>query len=254
MDPASASLTAPEQLQEVAIPDHPPTRPNPFDDTDISSRKRRRTSVPGSPAASLDPSSPVDDGSSSTTLDVDQTVSASAMNVDGSPDAPRTPEQSPSRDGTPAQPPSSRVTINLRKRRDSASPSAAHFSSVPHSGAASSARETSDLSENAEAPGEAMDRAHRNISPSPKSSSLSASPPVELVNLTEDDEDEGNDDMAFSATGLEAEIVGEHLLHMDPTLQFPYAEPEESLCDTLQRLTQYFSTSESRSSASSSPP
>lgn len=90
-----------------------------------------------------------------------------------------------------------------------------------------------------------MDTARQTNSGSPKSSSLSTSPPVELVNLTEDD-GEGDDDMAFSATGPEADTVSDYLLLVDPTLQFPYTEPEESLCDTLQRLTQYISTSESR--------
>ncbi|KAJ6444692.1 ubiquitin C-terminal hydrolase [Purpureocillium lavendulum] len=89
MAPSSpSSTTAPELPEEESSPELSSTRPNPFDDGDGSSRKRRRTSASGSPTASLDTVNPVHDDSSSTTLEGDQSRSGSTMAVDEKPAVP----------------------------------------------------------------------------------------------------------------------------------------------------------------------
>ncbi|KAI0187692.1 ubiquitin carboxyl-terminal hydrolase [Xylaria flabelliformis] len=95
-----------DESRERALSSEPSsTRPNPFDDDDsnLSARKRRRTSLSGSPTASV-----------GTALSHDNTIAASDtydMKVDTpEPTLPSTPD----RTDRPVEPVSSRVTINLR--------------------------------------------------------------------------------------------------------------------------------------------
>ncbi|PFH60693.1 hypothetical protein XA68_10531 [Ophiocordyceps unilateralis] len=227
MDPASTPSTLPEHIDEAASPEPSVTRPNPFDDDDISSRKRRRTSVSGSPAAPLEPANSLLDSSS-----LAGPVSADAMTIDDSPEEPRTPDQGHFQETPVVDPPSSKVTINIRKRNGSASPTAALVSSL----APSNAKPSSSASP---APEEvAMEDVREPSSASRRSSSLSTTPPIEIVA----DSDGGGpvlDDMAISTSN---QPVEPNLLIFDPILQFPYLESGESLSDTLQRLAHYLST------------
>lgn len=236
MDPASTPTTAPDPHQEAAEPEPPFARPNPFDDTDLS-RKRRRTSVSASPVASLDSTNPLD-ASARAVARLARPVSVGAMSIDDSPDPPRTPDKHIPTPGSPTEPPSNKVTINLRRHTGSESPVSALVPSVPPSDAHFMTPDLTALGETAET---AVGSAPESGSRSPRSSSLSTSPPIELIAVTDSD-DRDNDDTNSTTTG--PGMAGQDWLQLDPTAHFPYTEPEESLCDTLQRLTQYLSTSE----------
>ncbi|XP_044721100.1 ubiquitin carboxyl-terminal hydrolase domain-containing protein [Hirsutella rhossiliensis] len=240
MDSASTPTTAADPQQEAADPEPPFARPNPFDDTDLS-RKRRRTSVSASPAASLDTANLALEAPTLAAAHLVRPASISAMSVDDSPDPPRTPNQHNPRAGSPTEPPSSKVTINLRRRTGSESSTAALVPSVPPSDAHPMIPDLNALGETTEAPETAMENARESGSRSPGSSSLSTSPPIELIAVADSD-DRDNDDMNCAPTS--PDIAGRDWLQLDPTTHFPYTEPEESLCDTLQRLTQYLSTTD----------
>lgn len=215
------------------------TRPNPFDDSDVASRKRRRTSLSGSPARSLGGShSPRDEPTSITPPNADDDTSDNAMNIDNQPTAPKTPERrSNSRRSTP-NPPSSKVTINLRNNNpdgnvDSPSPS------VP----------TGSLESNATAQQEATSFEPRVVvdslptasQSSRSTSSLSSgSPPVELVTVPDTD----NEDDILVVDPIDGvQAVGREQNVLDPTENFPYHEAHEHRSDTVQRLVHYISQS-----------
>ncbi|RDA84248.1 hypothetical protein CP532_1981 [Ophiocordyceps camponoti-leonardi (nom. inval.)] len=223
MDPASTPSTLPEIIDEAPEPEPPVTRPNPFDDDDISSRKRRRTSVSGSPAASFEPAGTMRDSSSLAVPD-----STDAMTVDDGLDEPRTPEHDRVGEASAVDPPSSKVTINIRKRNSSTSPTAALASSLSRPETRSSSSPSIALEE------VAMEDAREPSSASRRSSSLSATPPIEIV--------ADADEPILENMPLSTADSGADLLILDPTLQFPYTEADECLNDTLQRLTQYLST------------
>lgn len=99
-----------DESRERALSSEPSsTRPNPFDDDDsnLSARKRRRTSLSGSRSTSVE-----------TALSHDNTIAASDshdMKVDTpEPTLPSTPAHSDHAAAAAAEPVSSRVTINLR--------------------------------------------------------------------------------------------------------------------------------------------
>ncbi|PHH89689.1 hypothetical protein CDD83_5495 [Cordyceps sp. RAO-2017] len=232
MDSPSTPSAAPDHHEspEPAVV----TRPNPFDDSDLSSRKRRRTSLSGSPAASLEFAN---DASALAGPDAQGPVPATAMNVDGSSERPKTPDPPAS----PVDPPSSKVTINLRRRTDSASPTATLVSSVSQPDAKPSLPASAVPADGAEASDTAMANAADPGSKSPRSSPLSTSPPIELINVPEVD-DRDDDNMNYTTDDLAEDTVAGSLHIADPTSHFPYNEPDESLCDTVQRLTQYLST------------
>ena len=212
------------------------TRPNPFDDTDISSRKRRRTSTSDSPVAALDIVNPIRDSSSSSTLEGDTAGShkSEAIKLDKEPITPQTPEHLCSSEGSPIDPPSSRVTLNLRHAPPSetmSSPSASPSALPKEMRSISPADEVKTSVEETEVemvppPTQALD--------TPQSSSSSGSPPIELVSIPSDDE------MAFT----DISIIGQDRALLDPLRQFPYRDPEESLVATLHRLIVYLTNRE----------
>ncbi|KYK55829.1 hypothetical protein DCS_07793 [Drechmeria coniospora] len=237
MAPASASPSPPAHQEEAASADAPSTRPNPFDDSELSSRKRRRTSVSGSPTTSLDTANTVHEVSSSATLDLgDQQEPAGAMVLSGKLESPLTPERTARDQGSPTEPPSSRVTINLRKRDDSVSPVPSPVHGIPNPAMHSPCRPAMAR--------EAPVDDYESSSASAGSTSPSGSPPVELIAITEDDQayDDGDAEMECSSAGLAADLLGDDLLLNDPMVQFPYVEPDEAICDTLQRLVHYLSS------------
>ncbi|UNI21501.1 Ubiquitinyl hydrolase 1 [Purpureocillium takamizusanense] len=242
MAPDSPPSTFAPELPEVASsPEHPSTRPNPFDDGDVSSRKRRRTSASGSPAASLDTANPVHDASSSTTLEGDQSWSGSTMAMDEKPTIPRTPEQ---RQASP-EPPPSRVTINLRRRSESGSPPESPTSLEPtHSGIDPTLPDAAEIRENARNSDAETTEELPAESGSTPSSRPGTSPAVEVIQITESEEAySGNDqDMEISAAISGTSAVDDTLLIADPTPQFPYRQPSERLSATVQRLTDYLSS------------
>ncbi|RDA91503.1 hypothetical protein CP533_4564 [Ophiocordyceps camponoti-saundersi (nom. inval.)] len=226
MDPASTPSTLPEIIDEAPEPEPPVTRPNPFYDEDVASRKRRRTSVSGSPAASFEPASTMRDTSGLAVPD-----STDAMTVDDGLDEPRTPEHDCLDEVAAVDPPSSKVTINIRKRNSSASPTTALVPSLSRPDAHSSSSPST-------APEEAaMEDAREPSSASHRSSSFSVTPPIEIVA-----EADGGGAPVLENMPLSTTDPGANLLILDPTLQFPYTEADECLNDTLQRLTQYLTT------------
>ncbi|KAM5382676.1 hypothetical protein ACJZ2D_002466 [Fusarium nematophilum] len=248
MDPA---LRSPDLPDRAASAEPSSTRPNPFDDGDISSRKRRRTSLSGSPANSLDTLNPVHDSSSSTTLDTDPVLPSRDSAADARPEpvAPKTPELcSPMRE-PPTEPPSSMVTINLRNApqnegssSSAPSPSPAALPAATDSAPDPAADDVKASVEDSEvdmvsAPAQSFDTPQL-------ASSRSASPPIEIITVQSDE------DMISDRQSVGVSIVGDDPILIDPVGDFPFNEPDETLVGTVTRLTNYLSTRETYSSPS----
>lgn len=232
MDPDSRLL---DYRDRAASSEPASTRPNPFDDTDNSSRKRRRTSMSGSPTKSVDIVKLITDSPSSGTLDGDATVSETTepTKIDTDSISPQTPEHPCSSTDAPTEAPSSMVTINLRKIPDDEvmsspiSPTVGTQEAVPqsHSNEIKHSVEPADLGTT---PASAL------LIDTPQSSSLhDESPPVEIVTVQADD------DMDFVGETGYVPIIEQDRPLVDPIQQFPYKEPDESLVNTLRRLTTY---------------
>lgn len=165
------------------------------------------------------------------------------MAVDEKPATPRTPEQRQAS----LEPPPSRVTINLRRRSESASPPGSPASLEPRSEVDPTPPESVDIRRDARTPGEETAEAPPADSGSTPSSRLGASPPVEVIPINETDEvhagSEGEMEMDISAASSAAGAVDDIQQVADPTAQFPYCLPPERLSVTLQRLADYFSSS-----------
>lgn len=211
------------------------TRPNPFDDSDVASRKRRRTSLSGSPARSIDGSDPLhhDIGSTDSPSADDETDNA--MNIDNRPPTPKTPEQQTLSAHQVPDPPSSKVTINLRRNTQTSG-------SVPKSPAVPSVTLDAESTEQQDT---RRDSVHAELGTmqadsrgSPSSSLSSGSPAVELVTIPDDD-----DDNLFGAPVEDITLDGQDRYLPDPTDKFPYHEPHEFRHDTVMRLVQYLSQS-----------
>ncbi|KAH6965506.1 hypothetical protein EDB82DRAFT_300975 [Fusarium venenatum] len=235
MDPASRS---PELLDRAASAEASTTRPNPFDDSDISSRKRRRTSLSGSPANSLDATNPIHDSSSSTTLDTDPALPrpGSAADSPTVPVAPETPESGSHICDPPTEPPSSMVTLNLRNatQKDSSSlPSSPTTAARPAVTENSTYAVSGNVQESVEDSEVDMIQAPQDDDISRPSSSQSATPPIEVVSI-QSDEDMMSD---YQSTGLS--LVESDLVAIDPVNEFPFNEPNESLEGMAARLANY---------------
>lgn len=227
-------------------PDPPSTRPNPFDDGDISARKRRRTSgsqSPGPRHESMEPHksharTPDDDRSAA------HTTAAMIWDHDDSTEIPKTPKKpSPSPVGSSTPLSSSKVTLNIRKANE---PQSSELSSPsPHhkrggstqppapgrtvkSGGASKSAGTED--------GQPDYRTPNSSQPS------SASPPVELVAISDDEIEQDDDRMSFSVDDRALGSIDSDRTLLDPTGQFPYTELDEDPLEALQRLLQFLIT------------
>ncbi|KAK3375132.1 hypothetical protein B0H63DRAFT_268265 [Podospora didyma] len=243
--------TADESRERAASSEPCSTRPNPFDDSDISSRKRRRTSLSGaSRSRSVDtvnssPDSLVAGGLGS------EAKSDSAMKIDPEPATPTTPEQQQQQQQQ-TQPPqphpapgprSSRVTINVRtpsrplleaipSSPPSPSPQGPASAPLPPADAAKLSLEDSEVD---------MSREEDTIVGTPVSSgSSSGSPPVEIVSVQPPDfEDDDIDAIPQDVTLGDDDY---RLPLEDPTGAFPYHDITETYPDTVARLTQYLVT------------
>lgn len=70
----------------------------------------------------------------------------------------------------------------------------------------------------------------------------SASPPVELIAISDNENGESDDEMAFSVDdGLTGILSGESLPR-DPTLHFPYIQDNEDPSQPLHRFIHHFKT------------
>ncbi|KAH7160030.1 hypothetical protein B0J13DRAFT_119407 [Dactylonectria estremocensis] len=239
MDLVSRPLDHPDRA-ESAEPSS--TRPNPFDDGDISSRKRRRTSLSGSPGASHNTVNPIHESSSSSTFEGELGLSdnAPAVEVQQNPITPQTPEQNCVSQEPINEPSSSMVTINLRNAPDEDEASSSPVSpspaiKAPINGAVPGAQ-GDHVKSSVEDPEIDLPAPIQSLDTPQSSSSCSGSPPIEIITVPSDDE------MPSGRESVDLTMSGEDLVLIDPVQDFPFNDSEESLVDTVHRLTQYFST------------
>lgn len=226
MDQAGDS---PDPLQRAGSSEPSSTRPNPFDDSDIASRKRRRTSQSGSPSRSVDGTdAELDNASSgnSATLDGDHEATSNLMNLEGETVISTMSSQQPDPPSLPSstsEPTSSKVTINLRSP-----PQEQDHNILPSSSNPILYSKDVVGHEGDDSPG-----------PAKSSSSKSASPPMELVQIPD-----AEDDLLAERSIDEVTIIGQTAIAIDPTDQFPYHDAQEYRYETIQRLVHYIATSE----------
>ncbi|KAJ4021650.1 hypothetical protein NW752_004658 [Fusarium irregulare] len=240
MDPTSRSPDLPDRSASAEASS---TRPNPFDDSDISSRKRRRTSLSGSPANSLDTVNPIRDSSSSTTLDTDSVLPRpSVADPPSNPVAPGTPDSGSPIYERPAEPPSSMVTINLRNvtqvYSSSVSPSP---NTVVQPAAIGNATDAAN-----EQVQESVEDSEVDMVPAPQghditrpNSPQSASPPIEVIPVQSDE------DMLSDQHSAGLSIIEDDPTMTDPIHDFPFNEPGETMEGMVVRLTNYLGTQSS---------
>ncbi|KAK8125449.1 uncharacterized protein PG998_001208 [Apiospora kogelbergensis] len=201
------------------------TRPNPFGDSDISARKRRRTSRTGSRSRSVE--------SSPSRVDIpDETA---IMRVDTpEPTAPSTPP-SHSRDAI-TEPHSSKVTINLRNTDG-------HIAAPSSPDSPSTARTRKDYIK------PSVEASEMDMGPSPQGVTSN------LGDIDEEDSDDSevqivavkssrkdsHDELSFTNIRAPAFAAGPHnTLDMELLMfQFPYHSADESCYDTVARLVQF---------------
>ncbi|KAL7763384.1 hypothetical protein ACKLNR_006742 [Fusarium oxysporum f. sp. zingiberi] len=241
MDPASRSPALPDR---AASAEASSTRPNPFDDGNISSRKRQRTSLSGSPTNSHSTVNPGHDSSRSATLDTEPDLPRPGSTaVDSHPDsvAPNTSDP-----GSPVcdpltEPPSSMATLNLRNAPENDSTS----SPPPPNVAQLVAAETTasgfkdQVKESVEDAEVAMVPPPQNLDTPRSSFSQSASPPIEVITVQSDD------DMASDRQSIGVSIVDDDSVMVDPINEFPFREPTETLEGMVVRLSNYIETQSS---------
>ncbi|KPM43110.1 hypothetical protein AK830_g3489 [Neonectria ditissima] len=223
------------------------TRPNPFDDGDVSSRKRRRTSLSGSPVTSSDTMNPIHESSRSTTLEGEPDASdrASAAEAYREPITPQTPEQRCDSQEPPTEPSSSMVTLNLRNAPHNDGASSSPVSPSP------SAKGSAHNAIPGEPPNTQVDNvktsvedhetdlaAPESLDTPQSSSSCSEVPSIEVITVPSDE------DMTSGRQSVDLSMSREGLVLVDPVPDFPFNDAEESLAETVHRLTQYFSTRE----------
>lgn len=242
MDPTSRSPDFPDR---AASAEASSTRPNPFDEGDITSRKRRRTSLSGSPADSLDTVNPILDSSSSTTLDTDPVLLRRDSATGSPPDtfAHKTPGSGSPMYDPSAEPPSSMVTLNLRnatQNDSSLSPPS------PSPGAQPAATENAadtinhQVKESVEEYEVEMGPAPSQGPATPRSSSLhSPSPPIEVIPVQSDE------DMILDRQSIGVSIVEDDLVLVDPIHDFPFKEHNETLEGMVTRLSSYLTNRKS---------
>jgi len=233
MDPQAASSVEP---RERAVSSEPcSTRANPFDDSDIPSRKRRRTSLRGaSRSRSIDSSASSQSEQRTSTDDASLGTDSATMKDDTEPASPQTPEYKlTASQGTPR---SSRVTINVRtpSRPLETIPSSPPVSEKElENGQASATLLNDDVKISVEETEVDMTRADTPEQNRASSGSETNSPPVEVITIDEDDGAEyGSGQPQFT------------LLHgvQDPTNAFPFHAAAESLADTVSRLTGFMTS------------
>jgi ubiquitin carboxyl-terminal hydrolase 34 len=213
-------------------------RPNPFDDADASSRKRRRTSPTDSPSAHDE----------ATGSDLQQAIFAneetghraadSVMRAGSRVHTPQPPLQQPRSSDSPTEAAaSSRVTLNLRNPTASKASSrlTTPESLSSHTDATISISDSvNDIAHHRPSHREHFAADDRGTS---TPSSRTKSPPVELVPTQEDDAM-----VDFDADADAVEVAGVQHLIGDPMRSFPYHDGQEDLANTVNRLYQFLST------------
>ncbi|KAI8626853.1 hypothetical protein F5Y19DRAFT_487407 [Xylariaceae sp. FL1651] len=209
-----------DESRERALSSEPSsTRPNPFDDGDLSARKRRRTSLSGSRSTSVE-----------TALSQDNTIAASDTN-DMKVDTPEpTLPSTPTRSDRPVEPVSSRVTINLRNADSLEATPTSPASPTP------SRQRVGHVQTSVEAPEVDMAPTH---SAEDASSSPSVPDSPEEVGMSVEDLE---DDVQYSTIELQPALYGSRRATDLSTIvsDFPYRYEGELPQDTVVRLVNYF--------------
>ncbi|OLN94047.1 Ubiquitin carboxyl-terminal hydrolase 34 [Colletotrichum chlorophyti] len=236
MDQPTVSSEAPDR----AVSSEPSsTRPNPFTEGDDSSRKRRRTSLSGgSRSLSVESTKSGLDMSSSPNAERpdDTSTQHSVMKIDTAPSTPRTPEmQSTTTREPPTEPPSSRVTINLRNAAQPDALSSPPVSPTPRTIPDRPTEPSENVKKSVEDLEEVdMAQAPIEITDTPPSTSSSIrSPEVEFIAIPDDEQDAPFDD--------EVSIIREDVAFIDPIHHFPWNEPHVPVTETLNKLVHYLS-------------
>ncbi|OIW33983.1 hypothetical protein CONLIGDRAFT_204199 [Coniochaeta ligniaria NRRL 30616] len=233
MDPQAANSV---ESRERAVSSEPcSTRPNPFDDGDTSSRKRRRTSLSGvSRSRSVD-SVTSSQGEQPTSDDLSLGTDSATMKDDTDPVTPQTPERKPA--ASQPTPRSSRVTINVRtpSRPLETIPSSPPISEKElEQDPIADMQMDDDVKISVEETEVDMTNADTPDRHQASSGSETSSPPVEVVTIDDDPEYES----------AQPQVT---LLHavQDPTIDFPFRDTAETLAETVSRLTSFMSAHES---------
>ncbi|KAI0840468.1 hypothetical protein F5Y06DRAFT_262834 [Hypoxylon sp. FL0890] len=202
--------------RERAISSEPcSTRPNPFDDGDLSARKRRRTSLSGSRSASIDTLPSRDEAATS---------DPNIMKVD-TPEP--LPPSTPARSEPATEPVSSKVTINLRNADSLEETPPSPSSPTP-------ARFRKDsIKASVEEPEVEMIQVLPAEDTSSSASELD-SPEIPTVSI--------EDDITFYDADPEVTLLsgGRAAQFSSAMLEFPYHSDGEAYHDTVARLVEYF--------------
>lgn len=216
MDQESSS----SEPRERAVSSEPcSTRPNPFDDGDISARKRRRTSLSGSRSASVDTLPSREDRE-----DVVAASDSNIMKVD-------TPEPPPPSTPAPSEPPnepvSSKVTINLRNADSLEATPASPSSPTPARFRKDSIKDSVEESEVNMAQATPVDDTSSSTSEldSPEAAAMSFEDELTLYST--------DPNATLLADGRAAQFSA-------AMLGFPYHTDGEAYYDTVARLVDYF--------------
>lgn len=208
--------SSPSELRDRAVSSEPcSTRPNPFDDGD-SARKRRRTSLSGSRSASID-----------TLHSRDDTAAVSDPNIMKVDTPEPLPPSTPARSEPPAEPVSSRVTINLRNADNLEATPQSPSSPTP------SRFQKDSIKASVEEPEVIMIRASPVGNASSSASELD-SPDVPAMSI--------DDDLAIYAADPNMTIMadGRAAQFSAVMLDFPYHTDGETYYETVVRLAEYF--------------
>ncbi|KAG6241756.1 hypothetical protein E4U25_005574 [Claviceps purpurea] len=232
-------------------PELPSTRPNPFDEGDALARKRRRTSGSASPPSPALPRGEAHAASLSNHVNASETGANDAIpavQVAESLHTPRTPVNSLPFNCAPnssTPPSSSKVTLNLKNSNGLAV-------DAPEPSSPSNMRPASDIVTDSRSHTEAetMDsnteqQPQMPAGASPKSTSDSISPPVELIVVSDADSEDGNDEMVLSYEENATGFGGNEFSSSNPILQFPFSEPDDDPSAPLHRVLDYLSTQSS---------
>ncbi|KAK4163484.1 ubiquitin carboxyl-terminal hydrolase 34 [Cladorrhinum sp. PSN259] len=243
MAQASSSSTAEDSSRDRAVSSEPcSTRPNPFDDSSVPSKRRRTSLNSASRSRSVDTavaSSP--DGLPRAGNEPASVArSDSAMKIDSEPIAPQTPERQTlesEADPTSALR-SSRVTINVR------TPSRPPLDAIPSSPLGSPTLPSEKESQ--QSPTDAvkisieeseveMSREEATVDTPVSSATSSSSPPLEVITVIPDDYDEYEDaePITILDDSPEASVLE------DPTPNYPFHTNGEPWQDTTSRVCEY---------------
>ena len=247
MDPEPNTLE-PDQRGNSA--DTVSTRPNPFIDSEGSSRKRRRTSASASPTTAMtstnkistttapthDSTNLIEANSVSTAIGQGDRLSNSGPLTEEAPAISYQTAERHHSEQTLPEPPSSKVTINLRNARTDSSGSP--DSPTPKSSIEKLANASDYPKQSVEVMDDDFDvQANGDKSPISTMSS-EGSPPVEVVRTSAEERDSMSD-ATDSDSGFQR---GGDIFKLDPSVSFPYAEADSGPCNTLERMVTYFET------------